>query len=87
MSTLRVTMPDGSIWSIPTAVINEDRNGYYRTREADYEDEEAEEYDLIDWARNNMNWSDVAESASMIEEPAPCDFDEGWANGDMEVSA
>ena len=95
---LRVTMGDGSKWDIPARLIAEDRARYYTKRDTGKEsgiefDKAFEEliadaledtYEIIDWASNNMNWSDVedvAENASVME----VDFQEGWVNGEKEV--
>lgn len=45
-----------------------------------------DDYEIQDWAANNMNWSDVA-SVAMLAVPAPSDidFEEGWVNGDKEI--
>ncbi len=41
--------------------------------------------ELTDWARNNMNWEDVVIHATLVEEAAPVDFQEGWVNGESEI--
>ena len=89
---LLVTMPDNSIWSIPTRLIAENRNDYYiKVRGENAADVEAEteklfadDYEVIDWAVNNMNWSDVADEA-VLAKRAETDYQEGWLEGDKEL--
>ena len=89
---LLVTMPDNSIWSIPTRLIAENRNDYYlKVRGENAADVEAEteklfadDYEVIDWAVNNMDWSDVADEA-VLAKRAKTDYQEGWLEGDKEL--
>jgi len=88
---LRVTMPDGSRYDIPARVIAEDRAKYYVENDsnANYEDELtfalSDDYELKDWAANNMDWVYVKDYAKKVEEVAEVDFHEGWINGDQEI--
>ena len=60
---------------------------------AEYEEEVAYalspdgEYDLIDYARGNMNWSDVEAVAVQAPPtwPLAADYQAGWVNGEHEV--
>ena len=89
---LLVTMPDNSIWSIPTRLIAENHNDYYiKVRGENAADVEAEteklfadDYEVIDWAVNNMDWSDVADEA-VLAKRAKTDYQEGWLEGDKEL--
>jgi hypothetical protein len=82
-------MPDDSRWKVPAKLVAEDRAKYYSLRdggspkEKQYTLEDDEE--LIDWARNNLNWSDVSGQAVKVDDEATTDFQEGWVNGPMEV--
>lgn len=88
------TMPDGSKWAIPVTVIAADRANYY-AKEFDgdagkslHDDTgplfEADDFEIEDWAQNNMNWADVKDHAECIE-PSKCDFQDGWMNGAHEI--
>lgn len=92
--SLHVTMPDGSVWSVPVIVIAKHRATSYAS---EYGNEisrslsedtiplfEDDEYEIKDWAANNMNWSDVMERATVVT-PASVDYQEGWVNGDKKV--
>lgn len=91
-----VTMPDGSKWAVPVRVIAESRADYY-AHEYDgdldrslKEDTiplfETSEADIEDWARNNMDWSDVQHEARLVQTPEEeTDYQDGWANGEVEV--
>ena len=86
---LRVTMPDGSVWAVPALVIAQNRARYYaKDNEAEFAKEVAycmgDDYEIEDWAANNMDWSDVANVALRVKQPET-DYEEGWANGRKRV--
>jgi len=97
---LRVTMPDGSKWDVPVTVIARHRAEHYATDEdfgGDVEKSlkedtiplfECDDYDITDWAANNMNWEDVVENAVKFSDQDPMsdeNFQEGWVNGEKEI--
>ena len=84
-------MPDGT-YNIPVDVIAENRTLYYA--EVDGFERDSKEWDeeykisldpveVVDWAKNNMDWSDVGPHA--IHVVNKIDRDEYWVNGKMEV--
>lgn len=91
---LRVTMPDGSKWDVPASEIAGHRASYYTNREPnddtfnrEYDFVIGNNYELMDWAANNMNWSDVQSVAVRVTESPvkPVDYQEGWVNGPSEI--
>lgn len=95
---LRVEMPDGSKWDVPVMVIAKNRADYYKDEfDGDLEKSlkqdtiplfESDDYEIEDWAVNNMNWGDVKEFAKQVPPmEAEPDYQEGWVNGDKEVLA
>ena len=92
---LEVTMPDSSKWIVPVGIIAANRAQHYaREYGGDLnrsltEDTlplfESDDYEVKDWAANNMNWSDVEQTATRVDRPAPVDYQEGWVNGDKRV--
>ena len=91
----RVTMPDNSIWAVPVMIIAKHRAANY-AKEFNGELLESlkidtkplfedDEYEIENWATNNMNWSDVADSAKLIKQ-GESDYQEGWMNGKKSVS-
>lgn len=96
---LRVTMSDGSQWDVPAQLIAEDRARYYaaldvkRGDATDFDKAFAEEVadalndddELLDWAPNNMNWSDVSDQAVLVGDRPDTNFQEDWCNGEKEV--
>jgi hypothetical protein len=91
---LTVAMRDGSVWAVPVSVIAEERARAYASEfEGDLERSLAEdtlplfrdsEYEIKDWAVNNMNWSDVAHAAYLLRPPAPLtnsDKQYAWNSG------
>lgn len=84
-------MPNGDIYGVPAEVIAENYAKYYKGEYGEpYEENfntmmewfDKNEYEFSDWAKNNMNWEDVADKAFLIEKKnIPVDFQEGWVNG------
>ena len=85
------TMPDGSEWAVPVQFIALNRARHYIDEFDGSLDRslaedtiplfEADDFEIADWAQNNMNWSDVCDCAKCIK-PASVDFEDGWVNGD-----
>jgi hypothetical protein len=93
-------MGDGSLWVIPFGIIANNRAEHYAKRDShaisgqEYDRIYKEEYEytissrgeLIDWAENNMNWSDVEGNATkfaIIEKEV--DYQNEWLNGEKDV--
>ena len=94
MKVLRVTMPDGSKWDVPAEEIAKHRASYYAVRDGnsdtfkrEFDFAMSDNYELTDWAENNMNWEDVEAIATRWIAPVPGDVDyrEGWVGGHKEV--
>jgi len=95
MKALIVTMPDGSKWSVPVAIIARHRAEAYAEEYGGDVDRslaedtlplfESDPFEVEDWAANNMNWKDVAPHARQVEAPLPPDYEEGWVNREKEV--
>jgi hypothetical protein len=95
--TLTVKMPDGSTWGVPVEVIARHRSEHY-AHEFDGDIEkclqqdtvplfEVDDFEVEDWAANNMNWVDVAAHAFLVDSPdEPVDYQEGWMSGEKQVS-
>ena len=93
---LRVEMPDGSKWVVPVEVIARDRATQYADEfNGDIELSlkkdtlplfESDEYEIEDWATNNMNWSDVVDEATELKRSPEdeVDYQEGWVDGDKD---
>lgn len=92
---IRVEMPDGSKWDVPVMAVAMNRARYYADKDFNGDVERSlsmdtlpyfeDESEILDWARNNMNWSDVVGVAVKVDEPTKVDFEEGWVNGDAEI--
>lgn len=93
-NTMRVTMPDGTRWDVPVAVIARNRAERYKG-EFDNDVERslaedtlplftADEYEIQNWAENNMNWRDVMHFARAVRREQDPDHQDGWVNGDKE---
>lgn len=90
MKVLTVRFSNGRRFRIPAEVIAKHRANYYANREEDTEFADeleyglSDEYVLIDWASNNMNWDDVKDEATEIE-PDECEKRDEWTNAEKEV--
>lgn len=44
-----------------------------------------DDYEITDWASNNMDWSDVVDLARRISEPKAIDMQKEWSNAEKKV--
>ncbi len=94
---LKVSMPDGSKWKIPVRVIAEHRAKYYANKKHISLEQalneyvlpifEEDEYEVEEWATNQMDWEDVVKYAEKIKDTGLTaeELQEGWVNGDKEI--
>lgn len=92
---VRVTMPDGSRWDVPVMHIALARARYYAheygdsvgtSLEQDTEPLFVDESEILDWAQNDMNWSDVKDVAERApNSPVEIDWENGWVSGPKEI--
>lgn len=89
MKTLRVSFSDGSQYDIPVRVILINASEYYHRKDPDYPQDQFghdwSDFEIGDWATNNMNWCEVAPHAVQVKPPDKRDMDELWSNADTEV--
>ena len=89
---MTVEMPDGSKWGVPVEMIARSRATHY-AHEFDGDVErslaedttplfESDDYEIQDWAVNNMNWEDFDGHQVKVESAPTPDFQEAWMNGD-----
>jgi len=97
---LIVEFSDRKRYAIPIELIAKHRAKYYAKKDSErglgrydiiYAEELAyamdDDYELIDWASNNMNWKDVKDRAALLETKIePTDYDKEWANAKMEIA-
>lgn len=78
-----VKMPD-AVFRIPAKIVSDEIIKAYPD---DYVDGQLpDEEEIIDWAKSNMNWSDVEPHAVIHRKLSPeIDRQEHWANGEMYV--
>lgn len=96
---LAITMPDKSRWVVLVEVIARHRATYYASKHEFGGDVgrnlaedtnplfESDEDAIKDWAANNMDWDEVKSVAIKLDREPPCDYQEGWVNGEKEVIA
>lgn len=86
----RVTMEDGSLWDVPLQAIADSRDEHYQEDEEDtigfIRSGSLPQYEIRDWAGNNMNWEDISDYAVRTEvAPKKIDWQEGWVSGEKEI--
>ncbi|OTG93622.1 hypothetical protein B9T24_14225 [Acinetobacter sp. ANC 4654] len=89
-----VEMEDNSKWAVPVRIIAEHRAKYFAKKDGISLEEslnddtvplfESNDYEIHDWAANNLNFSDVQHVAKQIGMP-DVDYEDGWANGEYEI--
>jgi len=88
-------MSNGQTWAVPVRVIAENRAQYYAAKDGVSVEKslnedtlplfESDDYEVEDWAQNNLNWDDVKHVAELVESGG-FDWDDGWINGDHDIS-
>ena len=89
-----VEMEDGSKWAVPVRFIAEHRAKYFAEKDGFSLEEslaedtiplfDEDDYEIHDWAANNLNFSDVKHVAKQIGMP-DVDYEDAWANGEYEI--
>lgn len=89
-------MEDGSLWDVPVSLIAQNRAAEYADEfDGDIEKSlnedtmplfNSDDYEIQDWAANNMNWDDVKAHAVKVDDGI-VDYQDGWVNGDKKVIA
>ena len=86
-----VTMTNGDQYGVPAEIIADNYAKYYESLGEDYKENydamiewfDTDDFEFADWAKNNMYWSDVSDTAVLVQrnhrEP---DFEDGWVNGE-----
>lgn len=89
-----ITMVDGSKWSVPVRIIAENRAEFFSSEfQGDIQkslDEDTwpiftEETAIEDWLFNNMDWKDVKDHATKIQEPHGIDYEARWLDAEGEL--
>ena len=73
MKKIEISLENGDLWQVPLMVIAEHRANYYINKSDDSIDYSTEiefimndEYEGIDWLKNNMELSDFGENLTII---------------------
>lgn len=88
---LVLVLPSGAEWGIPAEVIAKHRARHYADNDPDttFDEEFAwtmeNEFELRDWAANNMNWEDVREFAREITPAPDPDLNAAWGSVEKDV--
>ncbi len=92
---LKVRFPNGDLFVVPARVIAEDRAKYYSTVdgydkgsnewEAEVQNALNDEFEIYDWAGNNMDWADLVPYAKKIEDLTDLDYEDEWSEAKLEI--
>ena len=95
MKCLTVVQDDGSKWAVPVDVIARSRASHYAhefggdVERSLSEDTmplfDSDDFEIEDWAVNNMNWSDVSHAAFKCEDAPPANFQHAWMDGEKGI--
>ena len=88
---MRVTFQNSEKWDVPLQIIADSRDQHYKDENEDtikfIRARQLDEYDLIDWFSNNMNWSDVSKYAVKVEEDIePFDYEDDFSNCEKKIN-
>lgn len=97
MGTYRLSMPNGEVWKVPIRIIAMHRaRAYSDEYEGSVERSlhentlrlfSAQDFEIEDWAKNNMDWSDVETHAIReVEADREKERVDGWNDGEVEIS-
>lgn len=91
-------MRDGSIWGVPVYLIAENRAAHYASEFGGSLERSLKEdtlplfaqsqYEISDWAINNMNWSDFAGQHYKMHDATPLtdeEFQDAWMSADKHI--
>lgn len=89
MKLIELTTTAKAVWTIPAHIVCGNRASYYSKEGPGVKEEEftfcmENDDEIIDWAKNNMNWEDVSHEARLVEDVEE-DMNREWGAGDMEV--
>jgi len=86
---------DGSTWAVPIYTIMMNHAEYVASNNGQdpmvaLENEsipffEEDDYNIEDWAKNNMNWTDVVEHAVQVTKPT-LDYQTEWMNSQVKIA-
>jgi hypothetical protein len=92
--SLKIQFANGEIFYVPTRIIAENRANSYCSIdgydegssewEAEVEFAMDSEFEIEDWVKNNMNWSDLEPYARKAD-PDDFDYENGWMDAEIEI--
>lgn len=92
---LKVRFANGDLFAIPARIIAENRANYYADLdgydlgsnewEAEVITALKEEFEIEDWAGNNMDWKDLEPYAQRINENIEFDYNDQYPDADIEL--
>lgn len=94
MKWIKVVFSNGEVYKVPATIVAKDRANYYAKNTKDdakevYEEELQntlnDDFEIIDWAQNNMNWEEVAEHAVRFYDESKIDFHKEWISNELDI--
>lgn len=85
MKVINANTPWGQ-YRIPAGAVAANRATYYSSKDGDYAAEfqyaMEDDYELIDWLLNNMDWKDVKAEAVKFSDKVLCLTDDFWTDSE-----
>ena len=82
---LRVRFSNGDTFDVPLQVVADDRDKHYQNHKEDTVGKK-DGWLAVDWAENNMNWSELEPYAVKVDTPPVLfDYSEAWSEADLFV--
>lgn len=86
-----VKMENGETWGVPAEKIADIYAKDYAESGEDYQENfdammewfDKKDYEFSDYAKNNIDWSDIKDSAVLLsKDEEDFDYEDGWMNGE-----
>lgn len=86
MRAIVANTPRGQ-FAIPAALVARDRANYYEKQEPgcyqqEFDDTFGDDFELVDWLTNNMDWADVEDSAEKVSDRVLVTDADFWTSSD-----
>ncbi len=92
--TIIITFNNGEIYEVPADIVAQSRAEYYSQIDGveygsdeyqkEYQYSYSDNYELLDWINNNMNWSDISKFAKRID-LVNYDYEKNFINADKKI--
>lgn len=91
---IEITFPNGEAYTVAAEVVATDRVKYFASEDGFTEGSKEwnnsmeaamDDYNLEDWAVNNMDWKDLKPYAVKLRDPDPPNYERMWSDARVET--